>query len=221
MEYSIEYSPMYSILKVRLSPGESLTVEPGAYMLHKGDLEVKTSSGGIFKGLARALMGGESFFMNTIVARGNVEIWIAPSLSGDIKAIELNGNTLFIQDSSYLAHVGNIDITTGWRGLRGLIAEGELVWLKASGYGIVFINSYGAMEEIKLDPGERITVDNMHFVALEDTVSWNIRKWGGWKTFFFGGEGIVIDAVGPGRIWVQTRNLPLFARILRKFMPQS
>jgi uncharacterized protein (AIM24 family) len=30
----------------------------------------------------------------------------------------------------------------GWRGLKDLIAEGELVWLKAEGRGLVFVNAY-------------------------------------------------------------------------------
>ncbi|MEB3774181.1 MAG: TIGR00266 family protein [Desulfurococcales archaeon] len=221
VEYRIEHSPAYSLLKVWLKPGESITVEPGSYMLHKGEVEVKTSSGGILRGLSRMLMGGESFFMNTVTARSDVELWIAPGLAGDIAAVELNGGSLVIQDGSYLAHIGDIEVSTAWRGLKGLLAEGELVWTRASGTGIVFINSYGAMEQINLGPGEKATIDNAHFVALDDTVSWNVRKWGGWKTLFFGGEGIVLDVVGPGRVWVQTRNLPLFARIIRRFLPSS
>ncbi len=221
MEYRIDHGPSFSVLKVTLEPGESISVEPGSYMLHRGDIEVKTSSGGILRGLARAFLGGESFFLNTIVARSRVEVWIAPSLAGDIAAVKLDGGSLVIQDGSYLAHVGDIEVSTAWRGLKGLLAEGEVVWTRASGSGIVFINSYGAMERLDLGPGERLTIDNMHFVALDGDMRWSVRKWGGWKTFIFGGEGIVIDVEGPGRIWVQTRNLPTFARLLRKFLPSS
>jgi uncharacterized protein (TIGR00266 family) len=221
LEYKIEHGPSFAVLKVTLEPGESISVEPGSYMLHRGEIEVKTSSGGILKGLARALMGGESFFLNTIIARQRTEVWIAPSVEGDIAAIDLNGGSLVIQDGSYLAHVGNVEISTAWRGLRGLLAEGELVWLKAKGTGTVFVNSYGALERIDLRPGEKATIDNMHFVALDDSVKWSVRKFGGLKTFIFGGEGIVLDVEGPGRVWVQTRNLPLFARVLRRFLPSS
>jgi uncharacterized protein (TIGR00266 family) len=217
VEYVIEKAPAYSVLKIRLSPGESITVEPGSYMLHKGDIEVTTSSRGIFSGLKRVIAGGESFFLNTLRARTSVEVWITPGVIGDIKAVELSGGDLIVQDSSYLAHSGDIDISIVWRGLRGLIAEGELFWLKASGSGIVFINSYGAIEELTLDPGEKITIDNMHFVAMDSSIRWRVRKFGGWKTFIFGGEGFVIDVEGPGRVWVQTRNLPVFARILSRF----
>ena len=217
VEYVIDKDPAYSILKVKLSSGESITLEPGSYMLHRGEIEVSTSSRGIMGGLMRVIGGGESFFLNTVKAKTPVEIWISPGITGDIKPVDIMGQDLIVQDSSYLAHIGDIDISIVWRGLRGLIAEGELFWIKASGKGTVFINSYGAIEQINLNPGEKLTIDNMHFVAMDSSISWRVRKFGGWKTFIFGGEGFVIDVEGPGRIWVQTRNLPVFARIISKF----
>jgi len=219
MEYRVEHGPAYSLLKVRLSPGEAITAEPGAYVLHRGEVDVRTSSGGVFKGLTRALLGGESFFLNTIVARSEAEVWLAPSLPGDIKAVEVNG-TLYVQDASYLAHVGDIEVGIGWRGLKGLLAGGELVWLKLTGRGVAFLSAYGAIDEVRLGPGERATVDNMHFVALEDA-KWSVKKLGGWKTFLFGGESIVVEVEGPGRVWVQTRNLPILAQIIAKLIRQS
>jgi uncharacterized protein (TIGR00266 family) len=219
MEFEYVHKPSFTILKVKLKPYEELTVESGSYMLHKGDIEIITSTGGIISGLKRAMLGGETFFLNTLKAKSDVEIWISPNLPGDIEAVELKKGDIFIEDSSYLAHYGDIKVDIGWRGLGGLIAEGELFWLKASGNGIVFINSYGGMDRLYLNPGEKITIDNMHFVALDGTIKWNIRKFGGWKSFLFGGEGFVIDAEGPGRVWIQSRNLPIFARIISKFIP--
>ncbi|MEM4576230.1 MAG: TIGR00266 family protein [Candidatus Nezhaarchaeales archaeon] len=220
VQYRVEKGPAYSTLKVLLNPGESIVVEPGSYMLHRGEVQISTSSLGVSTGIARMLTGGESFFFNSFTARSPTEIWIAPSVPGDIAAIELNGE-LFIQDTSYLAHVGEVELSVGWRGLKGLIAEGELFWLKASGRGLVFVNSYGAIEEISLGPGERVTVDNGHFVAMDGTIQWRIRKLGGLKTFFFGGEGLVIETTGPGRIWIQTRTLPSFASVISKYLPKG
>jgi len=220
-DYRIEGSPAYSVLIVNLDPGESVVVEPGSYMMHKGEVEIKTSSGGLLRGIARSLFGGESFFMNTITAKSRAEVWISPSTPGDIAAVRLDGGSIIIQDGSYLAHIGSIEVSTAWRGLKGLLAEGELIWTKASGRGTVFINSYGAIRMIELGEGEKITVDNMHFVALDGSIRWRIRKWGGLKSAIFGGEGLVVEAIGPGRVWVQTRNLPLFARVIRRFLPSK
>ncbi len=219
MRYTIEGRPAYSILKVWLEPGESITVEPGSYMLHKGDIEVATGTGGIGGAIVRRLFGGESIFLNTFKAKGRgAEIWIAPPTPGDIAVVELNGS-IYIQDTSYLAHTGDIKLTVGWRGLKGLIAEGELVWLKAEGRGLVFVNAYGGIEVVELKPGEKATIDNTHFVAMDTSVSWDVRKLGGLKTLVLGGEGLVIEVTGPGRVWVQTRTLPPLAQLISKFLP--
>lgn len=219
MEWNIVYSPSYSILKVKLKPGESVTAEAGAYLLHKGDVEIKThTGGGLFKAFARAVFAGETLFINTFIARENSEIWFAPGVPGDIKYVPLRGQSLIVQDTSYLAHHGDVSLGVAWRGFKGLLAEGSLVWFKAEGIGGVWINSYGAVEEIKLEPGERMTIDNFHFVAMDSTVSWRVRKFGGIKSFIFGGEGVVIEIAGPGRVYVQTRTLPPLAALLRRYI---
>jgi uncharacterized protein (TIGR00266 family) len=218
-EYRIEKGPAYSVLRVVLEPGESVVVESGSYLLNRGEVDVKTTTGGIVKALLRAIAGGESLFLNVITAKERAEVWIAPPVTGDIAAIDIDGE-IFIQDSSYLAHIGDIEVSVGWRGLSGLLAEGELIWVKARGRGTVFLSSFGAIMEVEVPPGEKVTVDNGHFVAIEGG-SWKIRKFGGWKTFFLGGEGLVVDVYGPARLWVQTRNLPAFAGVLRRFLPTS
>ena len=112
-------------------------------------------------------------------------------------------------------------LSVAWRGFRGLLAEGSLVWLKAEGHGGVWVNSYGGIEEIVLGPGEEMTLDNFHFVAMEPTLSWKVKKFGGLKSFLFGKEGVVIHLKGPGKILVQTRILPPFAYILKRFLPSG
>jgi len=221
VEYEIIQKPAYSLLKVSLRSGESVTAEAGAMVLFKGDLDIKTSTGGLTKALLRKLFGGETFFLNTYTAKEYAEIWFAPGVPGDISYIPLRGQSIIVQDSSYLAHHGDVDISVTWRGLRGLLAEGELIWLKLSGYGGVWVNSYGGMVEVDLSPGEKITIDNFHFVAMDGSVNWRIRKFGGWKSFFFGGEGFVVELEGPGKVLLQTRILMAFARALRRYLPSG
>jgi len=219
--YIIDKGPSFSVLKVRLGDGEKIVTESGAFVLSRGRVEVRTTTGGLIQGLLRAIAGGESLFLNEIRAVGEAEVWIAPPVVGDIAAVPLDGGSLVIQDSSYLAHIGDIRVSVAWRGLSGLLAEGELVWVKAEGRGTVFINSFGAIDLVDLKAGERVTIDNGHMVAMDGTVKYRIRKFGGWKTFFLGGEGLVVEAEGPGRVWVQTRNLPAFAGLLARFLPKQ
>ncbi len=219
MRWVIEHRSAYSLLKVFLEPGESVTAEAGAMMLMKGDIEVRTHSGGDFaRALLRAVAASETFFVNTYTARSCAEIWFAPAVPGDIVAIELNGGEWVVQDTSYLAHSGDIELSVAWRGFRGLFAEGELVWLKLSGRGVAWVNSYGAIEKVVLGPGERIVVDNFHFVAMPANTSYRVRKFGGIKSFFFGGEGIVIEIEGPTTLYLQTRILPPFAHTIKRYI---
>ncbi len=218
MKWNVTCKPSYSLLKVELEPGETVTAEPGAMVYMRGDIEIKTSSGGILKGIMRSMLGGESFWLNTYRARSYAEIWFAPSLPGDIEALNIDGKGLIIQDTSYLAHHGDISIGTAWRGFRGLLAEGELFWLKADGRGLVWVTSYGGLEKLELKPGERVIVDNFHFVAMDDGMKWKVRKFGGLKSFLFGGEGLVIEVEGPGRLVLQTRSLPPFIGLISKYL---
>ncbi len=221
MDWRVEKGPAYSVLKVNLKPGESVSSEPGAMMLMKGSIRLETKSGGILKGLARKLMGGESFFLNTYRAEGGPgEVWFVPPVPGDIAAIELRGDEWVIQDTSYLAHTGDIEVSVKWRGLKGLFAEGELIWLSARGTGTVWVNSYGAIERVEVPAGERVIIDNLHFVAMPANTSYRITKAGGLKTFIFGGEGLVVEVTGPATVYVQTRVLPPFAQLLAKFLPK-
>ena len=218
MEWRTEQGPAYALLKVWLEPGESVVAEPGAMVLYKGDVEIRTSSGGVLQGLLRAVAGGEYFFLNTYVARSRAELWFAPGVPGDISYIPLEGDSWVIQDTSYLAHHGDVRVSVAWRGLRGVLAEGELVWLRASGRGGVWVNSYGGLEKVELEPGERAVVDNFHFVAMPASVRWRVRKFGGWKSFLLGGEGLVFEVEGPATVLLQTRVLPPLARELRKYL---
>jgi len=46
MEWNIDHSPAYSILKVKLKPGEKLVAEPGAMVLMKKDIKIETKMQG-------------------------------------------------------------------------------------------------------------------------------------------------------------------------------
>ena len=204
MEYEIVYRPSYSVLKVKLSPGESIEAEAGAMMMFEGDIEVKTRS----RGLLRALTTGESLFTNTYVARSEATIWFAPSLPGDIAYIPLDGSRgVIVNDKAYLASHGDIKQKVIWRGLRGVFGGGGLMWLHLTGVGGVWINAFGALVKEEVSPGKELVIDNLHLVALDDTLDYEIRKFGGLKTFLFGGEGFVFRVRGSGRIYLQTRNL--------------
>jgi uncharacterized protein (TIGR00266 family) len=90
--------------------------------------------------------------------------------------------------------------------------------LKATGTGPLVFNSFGAIKEVVVD-GEFI-VDTGHIVAFEDGLKFTVNKFGGgWKSFIFGGEGLVCTFSGRGRLWIQTRNATGFGREVGSKLP--
>ena len=79
--------------------------------------------------------------------------------------------------------------------------------IKVNGTGILFINTFGAIDKHVLKPGEKLIVDNFHLVAFSDTCQYKVMKFGGLKETILGGEGLVTEITGPGDIYIQTKNL--------------
>ncbi|PLV59104.1 TIGR00266 family protein [Thermotoga sp. KOL6] len=221
MNYGIELKGSYSLLKIFLSPGESVKVEPGAMVYMKGDIEVNTSSGGsVWKALKRAILGGESFFMNTYTSHGNGEVGVAPELPGDIEVISLK-EELYVQSTSFLASDTSVDIDVSFGGFKSFFAGEGIFLLKLLGFGDVAVSSFGGIKVIDLQPGEEITIDTGHVVAFDGTVNWNVRTFGGLKSTIFGGEGLVCTFTGPGRVYIQTRNYSAFVKWIESLVSKK
>lgn len=74
----------------------------------------------------------------------------------------------------------------------------------------------------ELSEGEHYILDTGHLVAYEDSASYTLKKAAkGLFSTLASGEGMVCDFTGPGKIWVQTRNLKGFAGLLAKLMPKQ
>jgi len=176
--------------------------------------------GGFLKSLSRAALGGESFFMTTCTA-GAAGGWVdaVPALPGDIVQVDADPMTAWIiTRSSWIASGIDVLLETKWGGMKSLLgSEGGFV-VRASGYGPVLANCYGALDVIDLQPGESMVLDTGHLVMMQESVQFSLRKAAeGWMNTMKSGEGFVFDIVGPGRVFVQTRNPGWFGQ----FAPSS
>ena len=106
-----------------------------------------------------------------------------------------------------------------------------LFLLTVAGHGLLLLSSFGAIHTKELNSGEEYIVDTGHIVAFEDTVQWQIEKATGATQGVGGflkglmksaltGEGFVCRYRGPGKLYIQTRQLPGFARQLLPFLPR-
>jgi uncharacterized protein (TIGR00266 family) len=233
MRYEIKYQPSFSLAIVYLERGEQVMAESGAMvsMSPTIKLDAALSGGGVF-GAMKSAVGGESLFRTTFTAEsGAGEVTLAPAALGDIMAVELRGEKFIVQPGSYLAGDPRMAITTQGS-MRGMLSGEGMFLLNVQGSGLLLLSSFGAIHQKTLAPGEEYIVDTGHIVAFEGSVDYSLEKVTGKSQgvggFFKGlvksaltGEGFVCRYRGPGKIYIQTRQLPGFARQLLPFLPKA
>ncbi len=233
MDYEILYQPSYSLARVQLGEGESITAESGAMvsMSPTIHLEAKMAGGGLM-GAVKSAIGGESLFRTTFTAQsGAGEVLLAPATTGDIIGLQMAGQSLFVQPGSYLAGATGLNI--GVQGSPRAMLSGEgLFLLTVSGAGLLLLSSFGAIHKVTLAPGEEYIIDSGHMVAFDSNISYTVEKASGRSQGIGGflkgvvtsaltGEGLVCRYRGPGDIYLQTRSFQSFIRMLVPFLPEK
>ena len=222
MEHEVLYRPSYSLLKIRLGQGEAISAEAGAMVSMSSSIQMETTAkGGLFGALKRSVLGGESFFVNTFKATDSGEITLAPTLPGDIQALDLKGQTVYAQSGAYIASSPEVQVDTKWGGAKTFFSREGLFLLKINGTGKVFLSSYGAIHEIDLEAGQKYVVDTGHMVAFAEGVGYSVRRVGGLKSTLFSGEGLVCELTGPGKIMIQSRSADAFLSWLIPQIPKK
>ncbi|UOZ08171.1 MULTISPECIES: TIGR00266 family protein [unclassified Amycolatopsis] len=210
MQVRVRNQPSFAVARLMLAPGEPCQVESGAMMATSYGVQVQSQAqGGIMKGLGRAFLSGESFFISTFTAPQNGGwVDVAANLPGDIQTITLDGRTGWaVTRGCWLASSHGVQTETKWGGMKNLMGGEGGFLTHATGQGELLVSCYGAVETMTLQPGEMVTVDTGHVVAYADTVQYQIRKVAtGIIQSMKSGEGLVFDFVGPGQIMTQTRN---------------
>jgi len=222
MKHSIEFGPVFSILKIQMEAGEVIKAESGAMVSMSTGIELKaTTTGKGFFGAIGAMVGGENLFASEFTANQAGEVVLAPSAPGDIVHIPISGGTIFAQAGSYLAGSQGLTITA--QGSFRAMFSGEGLFLsKISGTGDLFVSSFGAVYQKTLGFGELYRVDTGHIVAFDESVTYKIKKASkGLFSTLASGEGLVGEYLGPGRIWIQTRNVRALAQLLIPFLPSG
>jgi len=225
MNYKILYQGAFPLVQAYLQQGETIKAEYDAMvgMANTIDVEGKMD-GGLLGGISR-MIAGESFFFQTLTARrGPGEVLLAPSTPGDIIDVELDGSySMLVQKDGFLAGSAELVVSTKMQNLAQGIFSGEGFFIvKISGKGIVFINTYGGIHMINLEPGQEYVIDNSHLVAWPDYMQYTIEKASkGWISSFTSGEVAVCRFIGPGPVIIQTRNPRGFGNWIRNFIPQG
>lgn len=208
MKTTIQGAPSFAYLHVDLDPGESIVAESDAMSSMAADLGMKaTLNGGFFSGLAKKFLAGESLFINTFsnTTTGPRRVTLVQSTPGNMREVQLNGETLCLQTGAYIASTPGLKLGVKWAGLiSGFELEG-LFRLTVSGTGTLWYGAYGELLERHVE-GEYL-VDTGHLVAYEPQMKLKLQLAGGIFSSFFGGEGFVTRVEGRGKIMIQTRSI--------------
>ncbi|MCO4293320.1 TIGR00266 family protein [Solitalea sp. MAHUQ-68] len=208
MNLTVEGKPVFAHVIVELEPGETFVAESDAMSSMSAELDMNAKfNGGLFGGLIRKFLGGESLFINhfTNNTSKTLSLHLTQPTPGDITVKELNGESYCIQQGSYIASEPGVKLGVKWAGIGSLIGGEGLFKLVASGHGKVVFGAYGGIIEKEIN-GEYI-VDSGHLVAYEPGMKLKPQLAGGIFGSLFGGEGFVTRVEGTGKIYLQTRNI--------------
>lgn len=216
------YRGAFTMLKINLDAEERIKAESDAMVAMSANVTVEGKlEGGILGGLGR-MLSGEKFFFQTLAAHhGPGQVFLSPSTIGDVTDINMDGTDYILQKDGFFAASEGISISAKVQNLvQGLFSGEGFFVLRASGTGILFVSSYGAIHPFDLAAGEEIIIDNAHLVAWPATMNYTIEKASsGWISSFTSGEGLVCRFRGPGRVLIQTRNPKGFGAWIRQFIP--
>ena len=210
------------LIEFTLDRGEKVTAEAAAMVFMRGDIitETKMRKGGFLKSLKAAALGGESFFVNEFIAQEDgCTLGITGNMLGDIEVIPVTAEFI-VQSGAFVGSSGDLTLDTKWQGFTKGIFGSNLFMLKTVGSGDMFVNAWGGIIKKELQSGEKMILDNYQLVALSATADYRVTKHGSLKTTLFGGDALVIEIIGPGTVYLQTKNIMEFARALIPFLPQ-
>lgn len=230
----IVHGPSFALLKLKLSPGETITAEAGAMVARRGAIHMRTRLnarrgggwlawlGSFLVALVRKFVGGETFMVNDFSCTDDganaSELWLAPTFSGTVVHKRLENQTLLLSAGAFLGMAGDLDLRLRWGGLRALLAREGLFFLELSGTGDLFYGSYGGTYDVDVDG--TFVVDNGHLVAFDPALNFSIRSpGGGGLGFLASGEGLVMEFQGRGKVTLQSRNVAALVHWLSPLLP--
>jgi len=214
-------NPM-GLIEFTLNRGEKVTAEAAAMVFMRGNIitETRMRKGGFLKSLKAAALGGESFFVNEFIAQEDgCTLGLTGNMLGDIEVIPVT-DEFIVQSGAFVGSSGDLTLDTKWQGFTKGIFGSNLFMLKTVGSGDMFVNAWGGIIKKELQSGEKMILDNYQLVALSATADYRVTKHGSLKTTLFGGDALVIEIIGPGTVYLQTKNIMEFARALIPFLPQ-
>lgn len=223
MTYHIDSNMQFPLVEIALEAGESVYLQKGSMVYHTPSVQLNTRLNGRGEGLGkmlgalgRSMTSGESLFVTQAIStEDNGRLALAPSMPGQVVALELGEKQYRLNDGAFLA----LDGSAQYRMERQSIGkaffggQGGLFVMATEGQGTLLVNAFGSIKKLELH-GESMTIDNAHVVAWSDTLDYDIHLENGFLQSIGTGEGIVNSFRGYGEIYVQSLNIETFAEVV-------
>lgn len=215
MDFDIQHSPSYSLLRTQLERGDELVAESDAMVSMDPDVETETEMAGGLGSAVLRMFGGESMFVNRFSGPGVLSL--APTHPGRIRHRTMQGGTFMLQAGAYLASSPSVSVRARWGGLKTLFGGEGAVLLEAGGTGDLFYNAFGEIYEVQVRG--QYTCDTSHMVAFDPALDYSLASSGGLFSTLFSGEGLVFKFQGTGSLFMQTRSLSGLVDHVTPFLP--
>lgn len=207
----------YGIVARTLGPGEEFHSEPGAMVFMSEFVKLSAKFGGFFKTVSQAA-SGEALVKVSYTNETNAMGYVAMtpnqpfSMVVPVQMQALPGGTINVKRGAYMAGSPDVSARAKMLPAKDLTACccGGLppIIQEVHGTGTAFLSASGTVVARPLQAGEEIIVDSNVIVGFENTVSFEVRKVGGFMTCCFGGEGCYNTVfTGPGNVYLQSINI--------------
>jgi uncharacterized protein (TIGR00266 family) len=222
-KYEIKDNPAFARVIFELSKGQTIYSNAGMMSYMDKSIEVKTETGGFFKGLKRALFTKASLFLTAYTGKENrALICFANHLPGDITGIEVKpGDKYIISSQGVVCMTSNVVFDTKFQ-FKGLFVGNNMflaevsVPITSKEGGIVWMASYGGIQKLHLPAGETLSVAHGMYLCSHADIPYTIGTVGSGTNMILSGQGFIMNFTGPCSIYTQGRDLHEFTRFIRK-----
>ena len=223
MKYTIDSNMQFPLVEIALEAGETAYIQQGSMVYHTPSVTLNTRLNGRGSGLGklmgaigRSFTSGESMFITQAISNADDgKLALAPSMPGQVIALDLGTKQYRLNDGAFLALDGSaqykMERQSVGRAFFG--GQGGLFVMTTEGEGTLLANSFGSIKKLELKGGS-ITIDNAHVVAWSKDLNYDIHLENGFLQSIGTGEGIVNTFHGYGEIYVQSLNIETFSRVI-------
>ncbi|AND78588.1 TIGR00266 family protein [Streptococcus pantholopis] len=223
MKFTIDSNMQFPLVEIALEAGETAYIQRGSMVYHTPSVTLNTrlnargsGLGKLVGAIGRSMTSGESAFITQAVSNADDgKLALAPSVPGQVIALELGSRQYRLNDGAFLALDGSaqykMERQSVGRAFFG--GQGGLFVMTTEGEGTLLANAFGSIKKIELQ-GEELTIDNAHVVAWSRELQYDIHLENGFLQSIGTGEGIVNTFRGTGEIYVQSLNIETFANVI-------